>query len=204
MPSEIEIKLRLPGEWSAQPILEDSRVADCLMREFSETEMESVYYDTDKGFLSERQWSLRLRRENGVSVAACKTAGTREGAMFTRSEWQVYAPGIDAALPLLVDEGAPGELLQLTGLLLPRCSSRFTRTAAPLRLPDGSTAELALDRGELLAGDKREELLELELELLTGESAGMLELAAYLESRYALSKEYNSKYGRALRLIRSR
>ncbi|MDR1670064.1 MAG: CYTH domain-containing protein [Oscillospiraceae bacterium] len=204
MPTEIEVKLRLPGEWVIQPVLEDARVTACMMREFSETEMEAEYYDTDQGELSDRQWSLRLRREGGVSVAACKTAGTRDGAMFSRSEWQVNAPDIESAVPLLVDEGAPGALLLLAGRLLPRCSSRFTRTAAPLSLPDGSTAELALDRGELLAGEKREELLELELELLTGESAGMLELAAYLEIKYALSKEYNSKYARALRLIRSR
>lgn len=204
MPSEIEIKLRLPGDWVVPSILEDERVAALMMREFSETEMEAEYYDTEKGELSERQWSLRLRRENGVSVAACKTAGARDGAMFSRSEWQVYAPDIDSAIPLLVNEGAPGALLSLAGPLLPQCSSRFIRSAAPLCLPDDSTAELALDHGELLAGEKREELLELELELLTGDPTGMLELAAYLESKYALSKEYNSKYARALRLIRSR
>ena len=204
MPTEIEIKLRLPGEWAVTPILEDERVAACMMREFAETDMDSVYYDTEKGELSERQWSLRLRRENGVSVASCKTAGTRDGAMFSRGEWQVYAEDWETALPLLVAEGAPGTLLSLDGPPLPRCSVRFTRTAAPLRLPDGSAAELALDRGLLSAGEKREDLLELELELLTGDPGGMSELAAYLEEKHALFKEYNSKYARALRLLRTR
>ncbi|MDR0293416.1 MAG: CYTH domain-containing protein [Oscillospiraceae bacterium] len=204
MPTEIEIKLRLPGEWAVPPILEDGRVAACLMRDFADTEMDAVYYDTERGELSERQWALRLRRENGVTVAACKVAETRDGPLFSRGEWQVFAEDWETALPLLAAEGAPEKLLSLQSPLVPRCAVKFTRTTAPLRLPDGSTAELALDRGTLSAGNKREDLLELELELLTGGPGGMTELAAYLESRYALSKEYNSKYARALRLLRSR
>ena len=204
MPTEIEIKLRLPGEWAAPPIFEDERIAACMMRDFSDTEMDAVYYDTEKGELDKRQWALRLRREGSVSVAACKTAGTRDGAMASRGEWQVCAEDIETALPLLVADGAPSSLLSLSGPLLPRCAVRFTRTAAPLHLPDGSTAELALDRGTLSADEKQEPFLELELELLTGEPGEMAALAAYLEDRHKLSKEYNSKYARALRLLRSR
>ena len=87
---------------------------------------------------------------------------------------------------------------------MPRCAIEFTRTAAPLRLPDGSTAEIALDEGSFSAGEKSEPLLELELELLSGDVSEMLELADYLEEKYALSKELNSKLARALRLVRSR
>ena len=204
MPAEIEIKLRLPGEWAVPPILEDERIAACMMRDFSDTAMDAVYYDAESGELDKRQWSLRLRREGETSVACCKTAGTRDGSLFSRSEWQVFAEDWETALPLLVAEGAPSALLTLPGPLLPRCAIRFTRTAAPLRLPDGSTAELALDRGTLSAGEKRETFLELELELLTGDPGEMVALAAYLEGKHALSKEYSSKYARALRLLRTR
>ncbi|MCL1806213.1 MAG: CYTH domain-containing protein [Oscillospiraceae bacterium] len=204
MPTETEIKLRLPGEWAVKPILEDERVQACLMKDFSDTEMDAVYYDTEQGELDKRQWSLRLRRENGVSVACCKTAGGRDGSLVSRGEWQVFAEDWEKALPLLVSEGAPHELLALSGSLVPRCVIQFTRTAAPLRLQDGSAAELALDRGTLSAGEKQESLLELELELITGELGEMVALAAYLEAKHALSKEYNSKLARALRLVRSR
>jgi inorganic triphosphatase YgiF len=204
MPTEIEIKLRLPGEWAVPPVLEDERVLACLMRDFTECGMDAVYYDTESGELDKRQWSLRLRREGGVPVASCKTAETRDGSMFTRGEWQVFAGDWETALPLLADAGGPEELRNIPLPLVPRCRVEFTRTAAPLRLPDGSTAELALDRGTLSAGEKQEALLELELELLTGEPDGMIELAAHLESKHALSKELNSKYARALRLLRTR
>lgn len=204
MPTEIEIKLRLPGEWAIPPVLEDERVSDCLMADFTEREMDAVYYGTGSGETDTRQWSLRLRREDGATVASCKTAETRDGAMVSRGEWQVFAEDWETALPMLVADGAPGELLDLADRLVPQCSVKFTRTAAPLLLPGGSTAELALDRGTLSAGEKQEALLELELELLTGEPDGIVELAAYLESKYALSKEHNSKYARALRLLRTR
>lgn len=205
MPTEIEIKLRLPGEWAIPPVLEDERVQACMMLDFAEREMDAVYYDTESGEMDRRQWSLRLRRENGVSAASCKTAGERDGAMISRGEWQVFAEDWETALPLLAAAGAPEELRSLYwGDLVPQCSVRFVRTAAPLRLPDGSTAEMALDRGTLSAGEKQEALLEMELELLTGEPGEMIRLAAHLESRHALSKELNSKYARALRLLRTR
>jgi inorganic triphosphatase YgiF len=204
MPTEIEIKLRLPGEWAIPPVLEDERITAYRMRAFLDTEMESVYYDTRSGDCEKNLWSLRLRRENGVSVASCKTAGEREGAMVTRGEWQVFAEDWEKALPLLVAGGAPSGLLSLNGPLIPLCSVKFTRTAAPLRLPCGAAAEMALDRGVLSADEKQEPLLELELELLTGEAAEMVDLAAYLEDKHALTKELNSKYGRALRLLRTR
>ncbi|MCL2004291.1 MAG: CYTH domain-containing protein [Oscillospiraceae bacterium] len=204
MPTEIEIKLRLPGEWAIPPVLEDERVSACLMRAFAESDMDAVYYDTEDGELDKRRWALRLRRENGVTVAACKTDETNDGAVFTRGEWQVFAEDWETALPLLADAGAPEELRALSGRLVPRCAVRFTRTAAPLLLPGGATAEMALDRGELSAGGKREDLLELELELLTGEPEEMAALAAHLESKHGLFKEYNSKVSRALRLLRTR
>jgi inorganic triphosphatase YgiF len=204
MPTEIEIKLRLPGEWTIPPILEDERITSCMMRDFAETEMDAVYYDTEHGELDERKWSLRLRRENGMAVASCKTETVRAGAVVSRGEWQVFAEDWETALPLLAADGAPDELLSLSGPLVPRCAIRFTRTAAPLSLPGGSTAELALDRGSLSAGEKQEAFLELELELLTGQPDEMAALAAYLEAKHSLTKELNSKYARALRLLRTR
>jgi inorganic triphosphatase YgiF len=205
MPTETEIKLRLPGEWAVPPVLEDGRVAGRLMTDFTECEMNAVYYDTAGGEMDGRKWSLRLRREGGVTVAACKTGESRDGAVVSRGEWQVCAGDWETALPLLAEAGAPEELREIRAEdLVPRCRVTFTRTAAPLRLPDGSVAEMALDRGTLMAGEKQEVLLELELELLTGEPGEMAELAAYLESRHSLSKEYNSKYARALRLLRTR
>jgi len=203
MPLEVEIKLRIPDGRTAQRLMEDERVCDALMADFQDTAMESVYYDTRDNALQERHWAYRLRREGGLTVACCKTSETKEGTLFSRREWQAPGAPAETALPRLVEAGAPEELLSF-GEMLPQCTVVFTRTAAPLRLSDNTHVEIAIDKGHLMADDKKEEFWELELELLAGDLEEMQSLSGYLEQKYALAAEHLSKYARALRLIRSR
>ena len=203
MSTEIEIKLRLPDERTAGRVMEDARVRAGLMTPFSETEMKSVYYDTAAGDIAERKWSLRVRLEGGVPVASLKTLGQQENGLFSRSEWQVGAETIEQAIPLLIAQGAPPGLAGFADYE-PKCEVEFVRSSAHLKLADDSVAEMAIDRGTLGAGEKKEPLLELELELLAGLPGAMTELAEWLEERYELSREPASKYVRALRLVRTR
>lgn len=204
MPMEVEIKLRIPDARTATRIWEDNRIAAHMMTPFREIEMEAVYYDTADRLLQTRHWSFRIRREGERTVAACKTSESKDGSLFSRREWEVLAETPQQALPLLVEAGAPQELLSL-GEMLPQCRICFTRTAAPLQLPNHDTAvEIVVDNGELEADGKKEHVLELELELLAGQLEEMQNLAEYLEKKYLLQAEHLSKYARALRLIRSR
>jgi len=203
MPLEVEIKLRVPDGRTAGRILEDARVCDSLMTGFQDTAMESVYYDTPDDALQKRRWAFRIRREGDLTVACCKASESKEGTLFARREWQVPGTPAETALARLVEAGAPEELLRF-GEMLPQCTAVFTRTAAPLRLSDDTHVEIALDKGHLIADDKKEEFLELELELLSGDLEEMRRLAEHLEQKYALAAEHLSKYARALRLIRSR
>ena len=83
---------------------------------FDTISMETDYYDTPEGALHERHWMLRRRLENGAAVCTLKTP-LPDGS---RGEWEVSAPSIEAALPLLLAAGCPGELEELarSGLLL--------------------------------------------------------------------------------------
>lgn len=200
---EVECKYRITDRYTAARIEQDDEVQAALLHDFADCEMDAVYYDTAEGLLSQRHWSLRLRSENGLVVAACKKAEDMSGAAFAREEWQTECDGWDEALPALVRLGAPAELGSL-GPLLPRCRTRFTRRAAPLRLPDGSTVELAMDEGYLEADGKREGLHELEIELLSGSRETLTAFGETLARRYDLTAEHSSKYARALRLLRSR
>ena len=203
MSTEIEIKLRLPDERTAERVMEDARVRACLMTPFSEADMKSVYYDTAAGDISERKWSLRIRLEKGIPVAALKTLGQQENGLFSRSEWQTGAETIEQAIPLLIVQGAPPELAGFSDYE-PKCEVEFVRSSAHLKLSDDSVVEMAVDRGTLGAGEKKEQLLELELELLAGLPGAMTEFAEWLEERYELVREPASKYVRALRLVRTR
>ena len=162
--------------------------------------METDYYDTPEGTLHERHWMLRRRLENGAAVCTLKTP-LPDGS---RGEWEVSAPSIDEALPLLLAEGCPGELEELarSGLLL-WCGARFTRLARKVYASD-SVLELALDRGLFLGGGKEQPFAELEVELKEGTEADCQAFAQTLAGEYGLVPEKKGKAQRAFALAEQR
>lgn len=208
MAIEAEIKLRIPDAHIAEKLMSDPLVASALREPFKETRMDAVYYDSAAGALTSRKWALRLRREDDVPVVTMKTPSDNVlgGGVFCRNEWQVTADSIEEGVPQLVEMGAPaeiGEIVKNTPMQ-EKCRIRFTRRSAVLYLPDGVRIDMAIDSGDVSAGEKHDPMLELELELLFGDSAAMVRLSTELVAKYSLEKEYISKYERALRLIRSR
>lgn len=207
MPIELEMKLRIPDDSTGEKLFSDAEVEQYINGTISNKQMSACYYDTPGGELSSRRWSLRLRDEGGVKVAAVKTSSVGvTGYLFTRNEWQVYAQTIEQAIPLLIAEGAPDELASVTDgkPLVERCCINFERKSAILKLPDGLVVEMCVDKGHITADGKSEPLHELEIELLFGRAEDLAPLCDVLTSRYPLESEPLSKYERALRLIRSR
>ena len=163
---------------------------------FRTIEMETTYYDTFDAKLNFRHWTLRRRYENGLSVCTLKTPDPTGG----RSEWEVEAPGIIAAIPMLCRMGAPMELMALTVSGLQEvCGAKFTRLALQLEVP-GAKVELALDKGKLFGGGRERALQEVEVELKEGADNAAIAFARLLEEKYHLTPEKRSKYNRALGL----
>ena len=167
---------------------------------FDTISMETDYYDSPEGALRARHWMLRKRLENGAAVCTLKTP-LPDGS---RGEWEVSAPSIEEALPLLLAAGCPGELEDLArpGLLL-WCGARFTRLARKVSCAD-SVLELALDQGLLLGPKGEIPLLELEAELKSGEDGDALAFGQQLEKDFDLVPEPDSKFKRARSLARER
>ena len=160
--------------------------------------METTYFDTFDGRMSNNRWTLRRRMENEKSVCTLK-APAPDGS---RCEWEVEAGSIMAAVPALCKLGAPMELMAFcVSGVAPVCGARFTRLAATLEL-EGATVELAMDRGVLTGGGRELPLLEVEVELKEGSDEAMLVFARQLEEKYGLVPEKRSKYKRALGLAR--
>ena len=158
--------------------------------------METAYYDAADHALSQRRWTLRRRLENGVSVCTVKTPA-HGGA---RCEWEVIWDDLEAAIPRLVQLGAPEELTQYTASgIVQTCAARFTRLAATLTLENG-TVELALDQGVLIGGGKELPFAEVEVELKEGPEEAAIAFAQELARRYGLTPEPRSKVQRALAL----
>lgn len=163
---------------------------------FREISMETTYFDTPDGDLAARKITLRLRKENDETICTLKTP-LPDGS---RGEWECHATDIAEGLACLLQQGAPAEigLLAQKGLI-PVCGAKFVRLAATVETADG-TADLALDHGKLLGGNKEMPLCEVEVELKTGSDAAAMELADTLALRYDLQPENKSKFRRAMLL----
>ena len=160
--------------------------------------METTYYDTFDGKLSNRRWTLRRRFENGKSVCTLKTPAEGGG----RSEWEVESSGIMGGIPKLCQLGAPILLMEFTvSGVIAVCGAKFTRQAKLLEIP-GAAVELALDEGCLTGGGREMPLLEVEVEVKSGSEEAATAFAQSLASEYGLTREFRSKYRRALGLAR--
>lgn len=165
---------------------------------FCQFQMQTTYFDTPDGSLSAHKITLRLRKENDVTVCTLKTP-LPDGS---RGEWECHADDIAAGLSQLRALGAPLAAIALAQQpLIALCGAKFTRFAAELPTADG-TAELALDAGVLLGGDKELPLCEVEIELKTGSDAAAQALADTIAAEYGLIPERASKFRRASALAK--
>ena len=155
--------------------------------------METTYYDNAQGDFHRLHWTFRRRMENGKSVCTLKTPLTGHG----RAEYELECSDILEAVPLLIEQGAPKELLLLTCRgVAPACGAKFTRLAGILE-GDGFTAELALDQGVLLGDGQELPLMEVEVELKEGSEEAVTAFAAALAAEFGLKPEKRSKVARA-------
>lgn len=165
--------------------------------DFAEISMATTYYDTPDHALAARHITLRKRLENGQSVCTVKTPHADGG----RGEWELQWDDPTTMVEALCSIGAPVELLVLTaGGIKPVCGARFTRLALPIALEDGSTAELALDRGILMGGSRQIPLCEVEVELKSGSDEAVITFAKVLSAEFGLTPQHQSKFRRAQKL----
>jgi triphosphatase len=195
-PREIELKLALAAD-------ELPRLRRRLARfgAGASVEVDSVYFDTAERLLRADRMALRLRRIGRRWLQTLKTEAAA-GALSSRGEWEVPAPrgrldvGRFGETPL-------GVLLQAhpEARLQPVFRTRFRRT---VWLANDGAIEVSLDEGEIVAGERRAPILELELELKAGGVDALYRLALALAGRgadaLALRPAVDSKAMRGYRL----
>ena len=164
-------------------------------------ELDNVYFDTAGHLLRGNRMALRVRRIGRRWVQTLKTE-TASRALSQRGEWEVPAPrgrldlGRFPPTPL-------ASLLQAhpDARLLPVFRTGFRRT---IWVADNGAIEVALDEGEIVAGERREPILELELELKSGAADALYRLALELSGKGrqapALRPAVESKAARGYRL----
>lgn len=156
-------------------------------------DLAAVYFDTPDRRLARTGFGLRVRRSAKGLTQTLKAAATVEGG---RSEWEwpvateAPDPALLASTPAVLAEGETLEPVFAVRV------ERMTRRVDH----GGGEIELALDRGEIVVGDRATPVLELELELKAGAPAVLFDLARGLMETTPLRLSAVSKAERGYRL----
>jgi triphosphatase len=172
-PEEIELKLALPPQQAAAFLKRMAR-RRC---EPVQQQLVTRYFDTADFSLSAQGVALRVRKAGRRWLQTLKTEGERQGGLSRRIEFEMP-----------VSRGAldwtrfPAEALAhvpeaLREQVAPVFETRFHRTAWLLKGKGGAQIEVALDVGEVVAGERSQPICEIELELKAGQPDALFALA---------------------------
>jgi len=176
MPREIELKLAVPDAALAAV----AAWLDANGEARGETTLLNVYLDTPARDLARQRAALRLRQKGDQKgdqkgsqwLQTLKTAGSSQGGMASRNEWECDVAGEAIELSRFPDE-ARAVLAPLADHLAPVFRTDFVRRTW-IVMQDGARIEAALDTGKITAPGQAqvETIQELELEWLPGDDNG--------------------------------
>jgi len=194
-PLEIELKLEIaPGD------RERLNAAKLLASDDHEcAHLVSTYFDAPDFHIRNAGYSLRIRQKSGQRVQTVKADGAAAAGLFIRMEWE---RAIKGDTPILDPESGLAraigpKALASIGPLFVTDVSRTTRTL----IRGGASIELAIDHGEIRAGDRSEALCEVELELGDGSPQALFDFARCLNEEVPLRLGVRSKAERGYGLV---
>jgi len=205
MAIEREIKLALPPD---QAEAADRFFTDIAGAAGRDVPLTNIYFDTPSLALSRAKIALRLRRTPDGWLQTLKSAGTAQGGLHSRHEWETPVEGEALAFDTLFaacdDETARAALRAAAAELGERFRTAFVRRLWRFQF-GGARIEAAIDRGEVTAPvdgqTRRDAISEVELELLSGNEDDLHALTAKLSAMVpGLTPENVNKAQRGYRL----
>jgi inorganic triphosphatase YgiF len=195
-----EVELKLSARPADLPQLKRALVEMAPGSASSQERLISTYYDTQDLALKQRGLTLRIREHAGRFIQTVKAGDLARANILARGEWEdalsdnrpdLEAPHSGAHLP----EDVAGEFR-------PVFVTDVARTAVEIEPVPGTHIEAAIDKGEIrvVGGDAVEPISEIELELKSGETAGLYDLALRLLDVAPIRIETRSKSERGYRL----
>jgi len=197
MSQEIELKLSLPTK--AVPALRRHPIFSGAARQGNAVTLDNTYFDTPDLALKQRKVALRIRRQGRVRLQTVKCSAVSAGGLTQRPEWEhPYSGAFDFST---VDAPKVLKLLKRhEAALQPVFSTRFRRETRLYAPGEGVRILMMIDTGEVIAGEHREPICELELELVEGHPLDLLRLACELAVDLPLLPNDVSKAERGYRL----
>lgn len=197
MAEEIELKLTLAEK--DQPRFLRHPLLRRATQHPAET-LDNIYYDTPGLALQRRGIALRLRRQGGRWLQTVKLAGTSAAGLASRPEWETpYTGHFDFSAIDAEEARAWLQRPRLLAQLVPIFETRFRRRTWRFAASSGEVL-LTLDRGWIIANERRAAISELELELAGAPLDAIFALALPLAERIPLTPTVCSKAERGYRL----
>ena len=203
---EIELKYLLRDDLAKDRILNDKHLLEIKNPACDETvQMRAIYLDTEEGDLRGLQIALRARFENERVVVTLKWKGSAQDGLHVRGELNVPAGSEYLDNPTVdIFKGSEiyDELLAAVSdkKLVPVMEMDYGRKA--IQVDTGkSISVVSLDEGTIHTSKGDAEILEVEVELYSGDQEDMVALGGELAAKYNLQTSDKSKYQRGLELL---
>jgi triphosphatase len=178
---ELELKL-LIDEATAGDIWKRAEAVKLCQSRPRSRRIETTYVDTPDQCLRNAGLTLRLRRDGRRSLQTVKSAPSLHGGLSDVVEVETVLPKGQLDLAAIPDEGLRDKIVGLVkGAALKPVSTMVVRRAeGTVSGSNGTTAMLAVDVAEVVAGKHLGKFFELELEHIKGSPAGLFDIARQL------------------------
>ncbi|MGB0495095.1 MAG: CYTH domain-containing protein [Kangiellaceae bacterium] len=166
-------------------------------------QLNNTYFDNNEFKLRELAIGMRLRHDKDKIIQCVKSSGKAIGGLHQRNEDEIELdePILDINkiqepyLQILIEEA-----FEEGGEFVPCFQTNFDRTASLLTFSDGTQIEIALDIGEIVAGEEKLDICEVELELVSGSADYVFAIGRYLIKELGLVLANSSKARRGYSL----
>jgi triphosphatase len=191
--TEIELKLLVDADRLAD-FNDASVIATHARGKGTRKHLKSVYYDTPARTLKRNGLTLRVRQSGARFVQTVKLESA--GDPLRRGEWEAsvpsLAPDLALAMPFVPEDLRPDLERDGLGAVFTADIHRHQRI---VDLPTG-TIEVAFDHGVLKAGDRSQQVDEIELELKSGSPSTIYDMALRLGEHGPVRPSIRSKSAR--------
>lgn len=167
----------------------------------------NYYYDTDTLDLQQQKIALRIRKVDDKFFLTIKAKEQVNNGLFEREEWEMQIFENKITMELLPQKWQ--KILEpFSSKLKPIFATNFQRHIWLIELLNSieqnlttTKLEVAFDKGDIIAKNKKEKISELEIELIEGNKNAMLEFALNLQKTLSLIINNKSKAKRGYELL---
>lgn len=199
--TEIELKL-LINEDNLQKLLKLELMQNSIQQDSKTVRrLRTSYYDTNDMLLKAKGIAYRVRdKGDGTFEATVKMSYKKSSGLSERMELNIPLTENKAMLTGFKELGLPYDLADIVPNGVECLFTVDVERISYLLQYKNTLIELAIDKGFVIADDKKDIIDEIEFEIKEGETSELIEFVSSLGNVIPMQTEPMSKYAKGLRL----